>query len=105
MFTDVWADIGVSSDVLFQHAWLLATNATLATDVLSPASTSHIDVLLIGPVASATRAETKDLDNLIKKNPSSIPMSSRNKKTGSFVLGFLTVMHKASKIPSDYIEI
>lgn len=62
MFTDVRADIGVRSDMLFQHAGLLAANATLSTYVLSPTAASHIDVLLIGPVARVTRGETKDSD-------------------------------------------
>lgn len=46
----IGSNVGVSADVLLQHAGLLAANATLSTDVLPPAPPSHVHVLLIGLV-------------------------------------------------------
>ena len=48
MFANVRTDIGVRSDVLFQHTGFLAADATLATYVLPPAATSHVNILFIG---------------------------------------------------------
>ena len=56
MFANVWTDIGVRSNVLFQHTWLLTADATLSTYVLAPAATSHINILFIGLI---TRRETE----------------------------------------------
>lgn len=47
VFANIWTDIGVRSDVLFQHARFLTADATLSTYVLAPASTSHINILFI----------------------------------------------------------
>lgn len=51
MFANVWTDVGVRSDVLLQHAWLLTADATFPTYVLAPAPTSHINVLFIGLIS------------------------------------------------------
>ena len=48
VFANVRTDICMRSDVLFQHAGLLTADATLSTYVLSPAATSHINILFIG---------------------------------------------------------
>lgn len=40
-------DISVSADMFFEHAWLLTANATFFTNVLSSATTSDIDIILI----------------------------------------------------------
>lgn len=48
MFANIWTDICVRSDVLFQHARLLAADATLSTYVLAPAAASHINILFVG---------------------------------------------------------
>lgn len=40
-------DISVSADMFFEHAWLFAANATFFTNVLSSATTSDIDIILI----------------------------------------------------------
>lgn len=55
MFANVWTDIGVRFDVLFQHAWLLAADAALPAYVLSPAATSHVNILLIGLIPMRNR--------------------------------------------------
>lgn len=47
MFANVRTDIGVRSDVLLQHARLLTADATLSTDILSPAATPHVNILFI----------------------------------------------------------
>lgn len=47
VFANVRPGIGVRSDVLFQHARLLAADATLSTNVLPPAATSHINIFFI----------------------------------------------------------
>lgn len=48
VFTGIRTNVGVRPDVLFQHARLLAANATFFTYVLPPATASHVDVLFIG---------------------------------------------------------
>lgn len=48
--TDVRSHICMGPDVFLQHAWLLAADATLLTDVFPPTSTSYIHILLIGLV-------------------------------------------------------
>lgn len=48
VFANIWTDVCVRSDVLFQHARLLAADATLSTFVLASAPTSHINVLFVG---------------------------------------------------------
>lgn len=40
-------DISVSTDMFFEHAWLFTANATFFTNVLSSATTSDIDIILI----------------------------------------------------------
>lgn len=40
-------DISVSADMFFEHAWLFTANATFFTNVLSSATTSDIDIILI----------------------------------------------------------
>lgn len=42
-------------DVLFQHAWLLAADAALSAYVLSPAATSHVNILLVGLIPMRNR--------------------------------------------------
>lgn len=61
VFANVRTDIGVRSDVLFQHARLLAANATVSTYVLAPATTSHVDILFIGPIPAFTDANPRGL--------------------------------------------
>jgi len=61
MFANVWTDISVCSDVLFQHARLFAANATLSAYVLPPAATSHIDILFIGLIPKIKRRERRDM--------------------------------------------
>lgn len=51
VLANIRAHISVRSDVLFQHARLLAAYATFSTYVLPSAAASHIDVLLIGLVS------------------------------------------------------
>lgn len=65
MFANVRTDIGVRSDVLFQHAWLLTADATLSTYVLAPAATSHINILLIGLIPK--RQKDRDREREGKK--------------------------------------
>lgn len=66
VFTDVWSDIGVRPDVLFQHARLFAANATFFTNVLSPPTASHVDILFIGLVPETHTEERRGLvQNLI----------------------------------------
>lgn len=55
VFADIWTDIGVCSDVLFQHAGLLTADATLSTYVLAPAPTPHIDIVFIGFITERKR--------------------------------------------------
>ncbi len=57
MFANVRTDVGVRSDVLFQHARLLTADATLSTYVLAPAATSHINILFIGLIPKTEREE------------------------------------------------
>lgn len=47
VLANIWTDVCVRSDVLLQHAGLLTADATLSTFVLSPAPTSHVDVLFV----------------------------------------------------------
>lgn len=54
MFANVWTDVCVRSDVLFQHAGLLTADTTLSTDVLPPATASYINILLVGLVPERT---------------------------------------------------
>lgn len=45
---DVRPHVCMGPDVFFQHARLLTANATLLTNVFSPASTSDIHIVFIG---------------------------------------------------------
>lgn len=45
---DVGSHISVRSYVFLEHAWLLTTNTTLFTYILSPTTASHIHIFLIG---------------------------------------------------------
>lgn len=47
MLANIWTDVCVRSNVLLQHAGLLTANATLPTFVLSPAATSHVNILFV----------------------------------------------------------
>lgn len=40
-------DISMSADMFFEHAWLFAANSTFFTNVLSSATTSDIDIILV----------------------------------------------------------
>lgn len=62
VLANVWTEIGVCSDVLFQHAGLLAADAALPTYVLSPAATSHVDVLFIRLIPERERERGTDRD-------------------------------------------
>lgn len=61
VLANVWTDVGVCSDVLFQHAGLLTADTALSTDVLSPAATSHVNILFIGLVPAFKDANTRRL--------------------------------------------
>lgn len=61
VFANVWTDICVRSDVLFQHARLLTADATLSTYVLAPAATSHINILFVGLEPAFKDANTRSL--------------------------------------------
>ncbi len=45
---DVGSHISVRSYVFLEHTWLLTTNTTLFTYILSPTTASHIHIFLIG---------------------------------------------------------
>lgn len=45
---DIWPDICVCANMFLQHAWLFTADPTLFTDVLSPASATHINIVFIG---------------------------------------------------------
>lgn len=45
---DVWSHVCMCPDVFFQHARLLAANATLLTNVFTPASAPDIHIVFIG---------------------------------------------------------
>lgn len=45
---DVWSDVGVCADVLFQHAGLLAADAAFLADVLPSAPAPHVNIVFIG---------------------------------------------------------
>lgn len=45
---DIRPDVGVRSDVLLQHARLLAADAALLADVLSSPTTTNVYIVLIG---------------------------------------------------------
>lgn len=45
---DIWPDICVCANMFLQHAWLFTADPTLLTDVLSPASATHINIVFIG---------------------------------------------------------
>lgn len=51
---DVRPDVGVRSDVFLQHAGFLAADAALLADVLPPAATTNVNVVLIGFVPGRT---------------------------------------------------
>lgn len=55
VLANVWTDVGVRSNVLFQHAWFFTANATFSTYVLAPAATSHVHILFIGLVPGKER--------------------------------------------------
>lgn len=57
LFANIWTDIGVCSDVLFQHAGLLTADATLSTYVLAPSPTPHIDIVFIGFITERRERE------------------------------------------------
>lgn len=57
-FADVRSDICVSSDMFLQHAWLLTTNATLFTNILSPATAPHVHVVLIRLISDTDKQIT-----------------------------------------------
>lgn len=45
---DIWPDICVCANMFLQHARLFAAYPALLTDVLSPASATHINIVFIG---------------------------------------------------------
>lgn len=45
---DVGSDVSVGAYVFLQHARFLTADATLLTDILPPASASHVHIVLIG---------------------------------------------------------
>lgn len=59
MLANERTDICVRSDVLFQHAGLLTADAALSTYVLSPATSSHINILFIGLIS---KRQEKEMD-------------------------------------------
>lgn len=54
---DVRPDVGVRPDVFLQHAGLLAADAALLADVLPPAATTDVNVVLVGFVPRKKKKE------------------------------------------------
>ena len=57
VFADIRASVGVQADVLVQHAGFPAADAALLTHIPPPASSPHVHILLIRPVAVRTPGE------------------------------------------------
>lgn len=55
----VGSHIRVRSYVFLEHAWLLTTNATLFTYILSPTTAPHIHIFLIGLVPDKDKTQQK----------------------------------------------
>ena len=52
----VRSEIAVCADVLLQHGWLLAPNATAIAHVSTPSATANVRVFFVGGFVAANQA-------------------------------------------------